>query len=180
MGPKTTEYFDAFQQHVNAPLETGTVGDHCFAAALLVFGAIDGLGRLIHPQRTAGAGIRFKDFLPRLGPKYIEHADRIWDLRNSLAHNAINVAAFLSKAEDAALHHLEVDRGQIFVSTPQLVADFKDAFEALKDGIERDCELADRIDRRLFYAHLSDAYWRRMDVKTTEPPPISFVQAESE
>ena len=64
MQRKTQEYFNAIQRHVIDPLQCNGVAEHCFAAALLIFGAIDGLGRLIHPDPKAGAGLRFKAYGP--------------------------------------------------------------------------------------------------------------------
>jgi len=176
MQSKTTEYFNAIQCHVIEPLRTSAVADHCFAAALLIFGAIDGLGRLIHPDRDALPGVRFKAFLPRLSSNYAPHAEAIWKLRNALAHNAVNVAVFMSKAEGAELHHLEEDRGHIFVHTRELANDFRASFDSLISELEQDRKLADRVENRLDYAELTDPSWRKMDVKTTEPPPIKFVQ----
>ncbi|MEX0725944.1 MAG: hypothetical protein WD065_06725 [Planctomycetaceae bacterium] len=176
MQSKTTEYFSAIQCHVVSPLENSTIAEHCFAAALLVFGAIDGLGRLIHTDREASPGDRFKAYLQRLGEVYVAHADAIWKLRNSLAHNAVNVAAFMSKAEGAELHHLEEDRGRIFVHTRVLAKDFTTSFNALSEELEQNQALATCVENRLDYAELTDPSWRKMEVKTTEPPPIRFVQ----
>jgi hypothetical protein len=88
------------------PLETSGVGESCFAAALLVFGAMDGLGKLIHPDDTAGAGERFKLFLQRMGTAYAAIENDLWRLRNSLAHNAMSIACFMSKTDDARGEHL--------------------------------------------------------------------------
>jgi hypothetical protein len=173
---KSAEYFEAIKGHVIDPLQNSAVGDHCFAAALLVFGAIDGLGRLIHPERDAGPGTRFKYYLPRLGQDYSARSDALWKLRNSLAHNALNVAAFMSQAQGAQLHHLEEDRGHIFVHTRQLANDFACSYRALIVELENNVELADRVENRLHFGELTDPCWRRMEVKTTEPPAIHFVQ----
>lgn len=177
MQEKTTKYIEAIARHVISPLKNSAVSEHCFASAILIFGAIDGLGNLIHPDENANSGTRFKYFLPRLGQKYAVSRELIWKLRNSIAHNAINVAAFMSQAEDTEFHHLEVDCGHIFVHTRQLANDFCHAFEELLAELQQDCELSNRVESRLEYAELSEPFWRIMDVKSTEPPRVKFVQA---
>ncbi len=176
MNNKTSLYFEAISEHVVLPLQHHSVAEHCFAAALLLFGAIDGLGRLVHSNPNAGAGRRFQEYLPRLGNAYALRAKSLWKLRNSLAHNSLNVAAFLSQAVNARLHHLEEDRGYIFVHTRQLAVDFERAFRELKMELLQYPELGDQVEGRLGYAELTDPIWRLMEVKTTEPLPIRFVQ----
>src|ERR1043166_1190341 len=103
----TFEYLKVIRQHVIQPLEATALGESCFAAAMLIFAAVDGLGKLTHPDDRAKAGERFKSFLPRLGAQYTRHARRLWELRNQLDHSAINVACFMSKTQDAEGEHLE-------------------------------------------------------------------------
>src|ERR1035441_5213079 len=92
----TREYLDVIREHVIRPLESTTVAESCFAAAMLIFGAMDGLGRLIHPDDHAGAGVRFKAFLPRLGAHYqtcSSELDRKSTRLNS-SHLGISYAVF--------------------------------------------------------------------------------------
>jgi hypothetical protein len=61
------------------------VAESCFAAALLVFGAMDGLGKWTHPDAAAKPSERFKFFLQRMGPAYAAIEDELvkihWELR---------------------------------------------------------------------------------------------------
>jgi hypothetical protein len=107
----TSEYFAVIRRHVILPLDNSSVANHCFAAAMLIFAGIDGLGRLIHPNASAGPGERFRAFLPRLGGDYRLRQNELWDLRNALDHNAINVACYMSRTEDARGQHLEIITG---------------------------------------------------------------------
>ena len=50
------EYLGVVRQHVIQPLETRGVAESCFAEALLVFGAMDGLGKLTHANDAAPGG----------------------------------------------------------------------------------------------------------------------------
>lgn len=57
MRPKTAAYFAANQRQIFDPLKTGGVGEHCFAVALLIFGAIDGRSRaVVNEFRVACVG----------------------------------------------------------------------------------------------------------------------------
>src|SRR5258708_7816149 len=114
-GSKTFEYLQMIRQHVIQPLRDTAVGESCFEAAILIFGAADGLGKLIHDDASAGTGVRFQFFISRLGSPYAKHKAALWGLRNSLAHNAMNVACFMSKMEQAWGKHLEECEGYLFI-----------------------------------------------------------------
>jgi len=174
-GSVTSEYIAAIRQHVIQPLEGSPVADHCFAAAMLIFAGIDGLGRLVHPNPAAGVGERFKGFLPRLSSDYQRRERELWDLRNSLDHNAINVACYMSKTEDARGDHLEVDNGHLFVHTVRLLADFRAAVDALEAELRRDAALFRQTESRLERAYLVLPGWRDPNVQTTPPPIVRFV-----
>jgi hypothetical protein len=172
----TREYLDVIREHVIRPLESTTVAESCFAAAMLIFGAMDGLGRLIHPDDHAGAGVRFKAFLPRLGAHYQTCSSELWKLRNSLSHSAMNVACFMSKIEDARGKHLESVRGYLFIHTKRLLEDFKNAFHQLEQEMRTCTVLLQRAESRLERADIAPAPWRYETVYATPPGPISFVQ----
>ena len=174
---KTWEYIEVVRKHVIYPLETSGVADSCFAAALLVFGAIDGLGKLTHPNDNAGAGERFKSFLPRMGAAYVECKDELWNLRNSLAHNTMNVACFMSKTDDARGEHLERDHGFIFIHTPELLKHFKSAIEKLEAELRDDTALFQRANSRLERDYIDQPAWRGShEVMSTPPPGVFFVR----
>ena len=174
-GSATREYIAAIREHVVQPLENTRISDHCFATAMLIFAGIDGLGRLVHPNPDAGAGERFKGFLPRLGIEYQMRENEIWDLRNSLDHNAINVACYMSKTEDARGEHLEVDNGHLFLHIVRLLADFRTSLNTLEAELQRDVKLFERTELRLEWACLDLPGWRGQNVQTTPPPIVRFV-----
>ena len=172
----TREYLEVVRQHVIHPLETSGVAESCFAAALLVFGAMDGLGRLTHPNDTARPGERFKFFLQRMGSSYVALEDELWNLRNSLTHNAMNVACFMSKTDDACGEHLELDSGFVFVHTGRLLQDFKSAIDKLEADLRDDPVLLQCTESRLIWDSIYPPGWRGGEVRTTPPPGIDFVR----
>lgn len=172
----TREYLSVIRQHVIHPLETSGVAESCFAAALLVFGAMDGLGRLTHPDAATGAGERFKSFLQRMGAAYAAIEDDLWKLRNSLVHNAMNVACFMSKTDDARGEHLERDHGFVFVHTVRLLEDFKSAVNKLEADLHVCTALLQRTESRLTWDAIDEPGWRGGGVRTTPPPGIQFVR----
>jgi len=172
----TCEYLRVIRQHVIHPVEMTPVVDSCFASAMLIFGSMDGLGRLIHPNANAGAGDTFKHFLTRLGPDYTALEKELWGLRNSLAHNAMNVACFMSKTDDARGEHLELDHGYVFVHTGQLLRDFESAIDKLEDDLRTHAVLFQRAESRLEWDSINQPDWRGGRVMTTPPPGIRFVR----
>ena len=173
-GSATSEYIAAVREHVIRPLACSPVADHCFAAAMLIFAGIDGLGRLVHPNPTAGAGERFRAFLRRLGSDYQRRENELWALRNSLDHNAINVACYMSKTEDARGQHLEVDNGHVFVHTVRLLTDFRAAVDSLEGELQQDTALFVQTESRLEWAYLDLPGWRDPNVQTTPRPFVRF------
>lgn len=174
--PATPEYIRVIREHVIRPLSDTPVGESCYAAVLMICGAIDGLGRLTHPDGNARAGERFKAFLYRLGQEYTTHADALWDLRNALAHNALNVACFLSKTDDARGEHLETYKGNIFVHTRRLVEDFERAVDRLEREFAADAQLLARAEARLDWNMIDGPGWRNVEIAHTPPPGPFFVQ----
>jgi hypothetical protein len=172
----TCEYLRVIRQHVIHPLDMTPVADSCFAAALLVFSSIDGLGKLIHSDANAGPGERFKEFLSWLGPEYSVLEEELWRLRNTLAHSAMNVACFMSKTDDARGEHLEQDHGFAFVHTGRLLEDFKSAIDKLEAKFQTDATLLQRAESRLVWDYIDEPGWRGGGVKPTPPPGIRFVR----
>ena len=172
----TREYLTVVRQHVIHPLEMTAVADSCFAAAMLIFGSADAIGKLIYPDDDASATKRFKHFLPRLGPAYATLEDELWKLRNALAHSSMNVACFMSKTEDALGEHLETDRGSVFIHTRRLLEDFKAAIDKLESDFITDATLLQRAENRLEWDSIGQHGWRGNRVMTTPPPGIRFVK----
>ena len=170
------EYLRVIREHVIMPLERTSVSESCFATAMLVFGAVDGLGKLTHPSSNAGAGDRFKHLLPRLGPTYSALANELWLLRNSLAHNAMNVACFMSKANDAWGEHLEKYGSLIFIHTGRLLSDFKAALDKLEMEFKTNALLFQQAESRLDWGYIDPPGWRNGGIIATPPPGIDFVR----
>lgn len=172
----TCEYLKVIRQHVIHPLDTTCVADSCFAAALLIFGSIDGLGKLIHSDTNASSGERFKEFLSWLGPEYSALEDELWRLRNTLAHSAMNVACFMSKTDDARGEHLEQDHGFVFVHTGRLLDDFKAAIDKLEAEFQTNVSLLQRAESRLMWDSINQPGWQGGGLMPTPPPGIQFVR----
>jgi len=170
------QYIGLIDEHIMRPLETGGVAEHCFAAAMLGFAVIDGLGRLLHPNPQAGVAVRFKWFLQWLGPNYAARQDQLWDLRNSLDHNGINVFCFMSQTADAESQHLEYCDGHLFVHTRELARDLRSAISAVETRLQTDSELFKRAESRLTQDYIVPAGWRRPDVCTTAPADVWFLK----
>lgn len=172
----TCEYLRVIRQHVIHPLEMTAVAHSCFAAALLIFSSIDGLGKLIHSNDKAGSEERFKEFLSWLGSEYSALKDELWRLRNTLVHSAMNVACFMSKTDDARGEHLEQDRGFVFIHTVRLLEDFKSAINKLEAKFQMDATLLQRAESRLVWDSINEHGWRGGGVMPTPPPGIRFVR----
>jgi len=175
-GSKTAEYMHVIQEHVVRPLRDTAVAESCFAAAMLIFGAVDGLGRLVHRDADAGAGQRFRFFVARLGKNYARRKAALWRLRNSLAHNSMNVASFMSKTAEARGEHLEEFCGCVFVHTKELLAHFENALIQLESEFNTNPVLFQRAESRLQWAYIPWSRWKGGHVLTTQPPPIEFIQ----
>ena len=175
-GSKTAEYLQVIRQHVVHPLRNTAVTESCFAAAMLIFGAVDGLGRLIHRDANAGAGQRFRFFAARLGKNYARRKAALWRLRNSLAHNSMNVASYMSKTGEARGEHLEELCGCVFVHTKELLAHFENALIQLESEFNTNPDLFQRAESRLQWAYIPWSRWKGGHVLTTQPPPIEFIQ----
>ena len=91
---KIEEYLKVIEERILAPIQTTEVRQSCTASLLLLFAAIDWLAKLIHPNKNAEVGERIRTFLNYMGGDYAVNKKEIYDLRNSLVHNAINVESF--------------------------------------------------------------------------------------
>src|SRR3972149_4381703 len=168
---KVSEYFDLIDGHVLSPIENTDVRQSCLASLMLLFSAKDGWGRLLPPQSNAGVGERFKAFLPRLGPGYVGREEALWDLRNSVMHNGLNTASFMSHVETGEQHHLEVvpPENLLYVSTSVLLKDFRVTFERLKQEILQDPRRLVQAASRLCGGAGKSPAWGAHQV--TPPPP---------
>lgn len=172
----TREYLCVIRDHILAPLETTEVAGHCFASAMLAFAAIDGLGKLLHPDPKAEVGTRFKWFIAKLGEGYAVRTDHLWELRNSLDHNGLNVACFMSQTADAESEHLEYWNGCLFVHTRELTRDLRVAIEAVEADLRQDAGLLSRAESRLTRDYIVPLAWRKPGVRTTPPVAAWFLR----
>ncbi|MGA2257863.1 MAG: hypothetical protein ABSG53_24635 [Thermoguttaceae bacterium] len=130
--PMLNEYLSFIDRYVMGDLER-IQHQSCFATILTVFACVDGLGGLTQPDAKAGNTQRFGQYIEEFFPDaYRTNKKLLWDLRNSLAHNALNVAAFVSYAPASAEYHLVRSRsGETLIYTPYLVRDFGQSLEKL-------------------------------------------------
>ena len=175
--PKFAQYVASIEEHVIEPLQKRSgVGESCFASLMLIFACCDGLGRLLHEDEAARPGTRFMSFMRWLGPAYEERQRRLWDLRNELDHNALNVGAFVSKAELSETYHLR-ECGiteTILVNTPLLLQDFRTALARVIDAVSEDERLAEQVESRLEERIVDESDFR--EVPTTPAPLFAHVR----
>src|SRR5258707_14781463 len=95
---KVGDYLKAIEDFVIDPVQKGPVGEHCIASLLLIFAALDGLARLTDPDPKANVADRFRNFVGTLGTDYEAKKAELYELRNALAHNALNAGTFISQA----------------------------------------------------------------------------------
>lgn len=174
---KTARYIAEIETYVVAPLQSSSLSDSCYATCMMLFGCMDGLGRLIHENENAGAGERFRYFLSKaMGSLYANRQTELWNLRNALDHNAIAALTYLSHMGDSSDSHLDIWNDWIFINTRQLLNDFTDALTQLKKRFETDSILLSRADERLTLVHIPASGWRDSGVLTTPPPGIDFLK----
>jgi hypothetical protein len=145
---------------------------------LLLFAAIDGLGKLIHDNPRAGSNDRIRAFLDYMGGSYSEREEDLLGLRNSLVHNAINVASYMSQTETESDQHLRRigSGGFIYVNTSVMYNDFVNAFERLQDEFNNNEQLMSSSASRLEWIE-DDIEDQDFDLVGTPPPPVEFIWA---
>jgi hypothetical protein len=67
---KIDQYLKVIQERILAPIHNTEVHRYCTATLLLLFAAIDGLGKLLVPDDTAGVNERIRGFLEYMGGAY--------------------------------------------------------------------------------------------------------------
>jgi hypothetical protein len=179
---KIDEYLNIIQERILAPIQNTEIRHYCTATLLLLFAAVDGLGKLLDPDDRAGSNKRIRGFLDFMGGDYEVHKEELLKLRNSLVHNAINVESFLSQTEIGGDQHLKKmgAAGFIYVNTMVMYRDFIDAFNRFRAEIQSDPVVMKRAADRL--------EWREdnplddldiPDVVTPSPPPsVQFIYAK--
>jgi hypothetical protein len=142
---------------------------------MMIFGGIDGLGKLLHPDANAKVNVRFRYFLSEwmCGP-YYERQKLIWELRNNLDHNAIATLTFLSRLPDSVHEHLKTSNGTLFVNTKQFLTDFNAALQLTEDRLSADSALLVQSDNRLVEVFTSLSRWSDGMWETTPPGNVRF------
>lgn len=64
---KVDEYLDVIRKRILDPIKKTEVREYCTATLLLLFAAIDGMGKLVHPNKKAGVVERISAFLEFMG-----------------------------------------------------------------------------------------------------------------
>lgn len=176
---KTAEYIETLERHVLIPLRDTGLAQSCYATCMLLFSCIDGLGRLLHPTKSAGAGERFKFYLAnRMGGNYDIRQSELWKLRNALDHNAIAALTFLSHMNDSDDEHLTEWDGWVFINTTRFRDDFIASVKRLKKELVASEPLLQQMDSRLVKKHIPPRGWRHDGPKTTPPPGIDFLTCD--
>ena len=67
---KIDEYLDVIQSRIIEPIEKANISQYCAATLLLLFAALNGLGKLIHDNPKAGSNDRIRAFLDYMGGNY--------------------------------------------------------------------------------------------------------------
>jgi len=175
---KIDAYFDIIQERILAPIQNTEIRHYCTATLLLLFAAIDGVGKLLDPDDKAGSNQRIRGFLKYMGGDYEVYKRQLLELRHSLVHNAINVESFLSHTEIGGDQHLKKTGavGFIYVNTMDLYKDFVGAFKRFRGEIQRDPVMMKRAADRLEWKE--DNPLDDLGTPTpTPPPPVQFIYA---
>jgi len=77
---KIDAYLNVIEERIIAPIETSDVQLYCTATLLLLFAAIDGLGKLLHPNEKAQVTERIGEFLDYMGGDYTARKKELIDL----------------------------------------------------------------------------------------------------
>jgi hypothetical protein len=176
MQTKSDAYLEMIRQHVLRPIAATDLSESCTATLILLFAGIDGLGKLLHPSDNAGVRERFDYYIDMyMNARYASHKTDLYKLRNSLAHNALNFTAFISKTKMGEMHHLQASSlpGFIFVSSSVLTRDFDSSIRRVENALRSDTTLLAVAEARLQW--LDDdtyAYWGQF---STPPGPVPFI-----
>ena len=173
---KIDEYLDVIQSRIIEPIEKANISQYCAATLLLLFAALNGLGKLIHDNPKAGSNDRIRAFLDYMGGNYGKRKKELLNLRHSLMHEAMNVASYMSKADIGSSKHLNLigSAGFIYVNTTVMYKDFVLSFERLRKELKNNEQMKSRAAKRLEWKK-EDHYF---DFPATPPPPVEFIWAK--
>lgn len=176
---KIDKYLGVIQSRIVEPIQKSDIRRYCTATLLLLFAAIDGLGKLIHDDDKAKPNKRIRAFLDYMGEDYRKRKKELLELRHSLVHNAINVASFMSQTEMGSDQHLKRmgSGGFIYVNTTIMYHDFVRAFERLREEFKKDGLKMKRAAERLEWRE-DDCQDQYLEIPATPPPPVEFIWAK--
>jgi hypothetical protein len=171
---KLVAYLNIIQDRILAPIRKTEIQQYCTATLLLLFSAIDGLGKLLASDDCARPSKRIRGFLDYMGGDYKVCKDKLLKLRNSLVHNAINVEAFFSNTEISKDQHLKRigSAGFIYVNTTIMYQDIVNAFERFQVDIQDNPILMRSAANRLKWIEDNPIYDPN---SPTPPPPVEFI-----
>ncbi len=179
---KVDEYLGIVQERILAPIQNTEIQHYCTATLLLLFAAIDGLGKLLHPNDRAKPNQRIRRFLDYMGGDYTICKKALLNLRHSLVHNAINVESFLSNTDIGDEQHLKRmgAAGFVYVNTSIMYTDFLDAFRRFRADILHNPIKLKRAANRLEWREESLLDGPDIpDIATSSPPPpVQFIYAK--
>lgn len=174
---KISEYLHVIEERILEPIEKTEISLYCTAVLLLLFAAIDGMGKLLHPDNKAKPKPRILECLDYMSGEYKVQKLDLYKLRCSLVHNAINVASFLSQVDMGSENHLKKigKPAFIYVNTNTMYEDFKAAFKRFGNEIMINPVMMDRAANRLKFREYS---FEDLTIKTTPEPPVLFIQTD--
>lgn len=176
------EYLRIIQDRIQAPIEYTSIKNYCTATLLLLFAAIDGLGKLLHSNDKAGSNQRIRAFLGYMGSDYRDSESELLKLRHSLIHNSIIVESFLSHTDMGSEQHLKKmgAAGFIYVNTLMMYQDFLEAFNRYRAELRINPinlkRAADRLEWRdeNLLIDINDAG----EAMPSPPAPVEFIYAK--
>ena len=176
---KVDAYLNTLEAYVIRPIQETDLSESCIATILLIFAAIDGLGKLTHTDDNAGSRERFKHYLCNyMRGEYVQNWEELYKLRCSLAHNAVSFTSFISKTYMGEHHHLQHQTalGYLFVSSSKLFTDFCASIRTLDAAFNTDVPLLAAAGSRLQWQEDNPySYWSKF---STPPGPATFISLQ--
>jgi hypothetical protein len=176
---KIDEYLKVIQERILLPIQNMEVQRSCTATLLLLFVAIDSLGKLLDPNDAAGSNQRIRRFLGYMGGDYASRKKDLLKLRNSLVHNAFNVESYLARTESGSEQHLKKlgAAGFLYVNAVVMYKDFVDALGRFRSEIQHDSVMMKSAADRLEWKE--DNTFNDLSIPApTPPPPVQFLYAK--
>lgn len=171
---KIEKYFELIERHIIQPIGKKILKESCFATIMLIFSAIDGLGKLTHLSANVRSMVRFKFFIATLGANYENNQDMLWKLRNSLMHNGLNHISLFANTEFGQDYHLRSGPNDLtYINTQKLYSDFKNRYENLRQKILNDQTEIMRIGDRLEWTEEADP--NEFVLPVTSPGSVYFI-----